>query len=61
MSAEILKINEEIKKIHNLKNTENSWIFYYDETDNCRKVIITEKGFNDMSNSKIFVLGGIMA
>lgn len=60
MRDEILKIREEAKKIHNLKNTEKKWIFYYDETDNCRKVILTERGFNDNSDSKIFVLGGVM-
>ncbi|MGL5932099.1 MAG: DUF3800 domain-containing protein [Cetobacterium sp.] len=61
MNNQILKIRQEVKEFHDLKNTEENWIFYYDETDNCRKVTLTEKGFNDDSNSKIFVLGGMMS
>ena len=56
--------NREIEKvIHNLQNIDNEYIFYYDETNNIRKLRIKEDGnFNIPSKdiNKNFVLGGIV-
>ena len=36
-----------------------NYIMYFDETNNCRKVSFNEEGFNDFSDKKIFILGGL--
>lgn len=41
-----------------LYGTEDEWIFYYDETNNIRKLHLTEDGVN--AEFKNFVLGGIV-
>lgn len=41
-----------------LYGTENEWVFYYDETNNIRKLHLTEDGAN--AEFKNFVLGGIV-
>lgn len=49
-----------IEQLHGYKNNEKKYVFYYDETNNYRKVKITENGFNDfnvMLNN--YTLGGI--
>lgn len=55
IDANIYKMN-----IQGLPPFDEKMIFYYDETGNCRKFTLTEKGFND-SNAvyKNFILGGI--
>ena len=58
ISVEVMK--EIIKELHNYEENDKQYNFYYDETNNYRKVKITEKGFND---NKVltdnFTLGGI--
>lgn len=41
-----------------LYGTEDQWVFYYDETNNIRKLHLTENGAN--AEFKNFVLGGIV-
>lgn len=55
IDADIYKMN-----IQGLSPFNDKMTFYYDETGNCRKFKLTEKGFND-SNAiyKNFILGGI--
>ncbi|MGN0595153.1 MAG: DUF3800 domain-containing protein [Hominimerdicola sp.] len=55
IDAEIYKMN-----IQGFPPFNDKMTFYYDETGNCRKFTLTEKGFND-SNAvyKNFILGGI--
>lgn len=51
---------EAIKQLHGYKDNGKKYIFYYDETNNYRKVKITEKGLNDF---KVlfdnYTLGGV--
>lgn len=49
-----------IEELHGYKDNGKKYVFYYDETNNYRKVKITEKGLNDfnvMLNN--YTLGGI--
>lgn len=49
-----------IEQLHGYKNNGKKYIFYYDETNNYRKVRITEKGLNDFKVMfDNFTLGGI--
>lgn len=49
-----------IEKLHGYKNNGKVYLFYYDETNNYRKVIITEKGLNDFKVMfDNFTIGGI--
>ncbi|MFR8145402.1 MAG: DUF3800 domain-containing protein [Clostridia bacterium] len=49
-----------IEQLHGYKDNGKKYIFYYDETNNYRKVKITEKGLNDFKVMfDNFTLGGI--
>ena len=49
-----------IEQLHGYKDNGKEYIFYYDETNNYRKVKITEKGLNDFKVMfDNFTLGGI--
>lgn len=49
-----------IEQLHGYKDNGKKYIFYYDETNNYRKVRITEKGLNDFKVMfDNFTLGGI--
>ena len=49
-----------IEQIHGYRDNGKKYIFYYDETNNYRKVKITEKGLNDFNVLfDNFTLGGI--
>jgi len=54
------EIQEMIKDLYNYEENKEQYDFFYDETNNYRKIKITEKGFN---NNKMltdnFTLGGI--
>lgn len=43
------------------QNQNKKYFFFYDETDNARRVFIKDNTFNDFSNNKVFTLGGIMS
>lgn len=45
-------------RVHHLGQTDSAYTFYYDETNNVRKLYVDEDGFN-VALPKIFVLGGI--
>lgn len=45
-------------RLHHLGQTDSVYTFYYDETNNVRKLYVDEDGFN-VALPKIFVLGGI--
>ena len=49
-----------IKELNNYPNNKKAYNFFYDETNNYRKISLTNKGFND---NKVltdnFTLGGI--
>lgn len=53
-------MKEAIKELHNYKENSKKYNFFYDETNNYRRISLSEKGFND---NKIltdnFTLGGI--
>lgn len=53
-------MKEAIKELHNYKENNKRYNFFYDETNNYRKISLSNKGFND---NKIltdnFTLGGI--
>lgn len=44
---------------HQLRNVDDVYTFYYDETNNIRKFHLVEDGFN-VSDPGNFVLGGIL-
>lgn len=44
--------------MHRLRGVEDAYVFYYDETNNDRRLHVTEEGFN-VPNPGCFVLGGI--
>lgn len=54
------QMQEMIKELYNYEENSKKYIFYYDETNNYRKVRLSSKGFND---NKVltdnFTLGGI--
>mgnify|MGYP003610607557 CR=1 FL=1 len=54
---------DEIRQIqidmHQIKNTERKYVFFYDETNNIRKFYLKESDYNDSSKSN-FILGGIV-
>lgn len=57
---EVEDFKEMIKELHGYSENDKSYIFYYDETNNYRKVRITDRGFNDKNILKEnYVLGGI--
>ncbi|GGG87435.1 DUF3800 domain-containing protein [Edaphobacter dinghuensis] len=45
-------------RFHHLGQTDSVYTFYYDETNNVRKLYVDEDGFN-VASPKIFILGGI--
>lgn len=53
------KIRQMNIDMHQLKNTERKYIFFYDETNNIRKFYLKESDFNDSSKTN-FILGGIV-
>lgn len=53
------KITEDLCKMHNLTNTDEIYTFYYDETNNIRKLILKEDGLN-IPQENNFVLAGIV-
>lgn len=44
--------------LHRLRNVDDAYVFYYDETNNDRRLHITDEGLN-VPNPGCFVLGGI--
>ncbi|MEQ1723265.1 MAG: hypothetical protein ABL930_08810, partial [Pseudobdellovibrio sp.] len=58
--SEIEKTVELSRKMFNLKNTEKVFTFYYDETNNIRKLHIRDDQKLNVSNLGNFVLGGIV-
>ena len=48
------------RRMFNLKNTEKAYTFYYDETNNIRKLHIREDQKLNVSNLGNFVLGGVV-
>lgn len=52
-------IREDILDGNPLHGTDASYTFYHDETNNIRKLLLTESGINN-PDPKIFVLGGIV-
>lgn len=56
---EIGKYREMTIKAYELKNMNENYTFYYDETNNIRKFHLKEYGYNSSLNT-IFVLGGVM-
>lgn len=53
------KHKELLVKFHNLQGTDNSYTFYYDETNNIRRLYFTDNGLNT-SNTDNFVLAGVL-
>lgn len=58
MDLEFLNATELTKMLHNL-STDEAWRFYYDETNNFRKLKVRETDFNNKLETH-FVLGGIV-
>jgi hypothetical protein len=56
---EIDKIRQIQIDMHQIKNTERKYVFFYDETNNIRKFYLKESDYNDSSKSN-FILGGIV-
>ena len=53
-------VQEVITKLYNIEPLQVSMTFYYDETGNCGKFILNEKGINDeKALSHDFILGGV--
>jgi hypothetical protein len=46
-------------RLHGLTKADCVYTFYYDETNNIRKLHVGAKGFN-VGTLKVFVLGGIV-
>jgi hypothetical protein len=51
-------VREPTIALHNLKRTDDVYTFYYDETNNIRRLQITADGFN-VKDPMCFVLGGV--
>lgn len=57
---EVEDFKEMIKELHGYSENDKSYIFYYGETNNYRKIRITKEGFNNKNILKQnYVLGGI--
>jgi hypothetical protein len=57
-----MDINEHrdmVIRFNSIQNTDEIYTFYYDETNNIRKLYLTESGFN-VDKADNFVLAGIM-
>ncbi len=57
---EVEEFKKKIKELYGYSENDKSYIFYYDETNNYRKVRITERGFNNENILKEnYILGGL--
>lgn len=52
-------VRQSIIEFHRLRNVDRIFTFYYDETNNFRKLRLTERGLN-VERADSFVLGGIL-
>ena len=56
---DVNEVRELAKALHGLDKVDNSYTFYYDETNNIRRLHVTPSGLN-VQNPHCYVLGGIV-
>ncbi len=59
MNFETEKIRDNIILLNGLKRMDEKYYFYYDESNNFRRFLLTPNGLNTPINSN-FVLGGVV-
>ena len=55
---DVNRMRDPVIALHGLKGADRPYVFYYDETNNIRRLLVTESGLNN-SEVKPFVLGGV--
>lgn len=56
---DIDKYRDQQVKLNGLVKADNAYTFYHDETNNTKKLRVTEQGFN-VAQLKVFILGGVV-